>query len=103
MRKLVLAVLGLCFAIASGQALAFGGGTYFDLQKREWVTYGPGGYGGKSPVHRKRVRYNGPEKPGTIVIDTKERRLYHVMDNGRAMKYGIGVGRDGFQDRKSVV
>lgn len=97
MRKLVLAVLGLCFAIASGQALAFGGGTYFDLQKREWVTYGPGGYGGKSPVNRKRVRYDGPEKPGTIIIDTKERRLYHVLDNGRAMKYGIGVGRDGFQ------
>nr|WP_094463843.1 L,D-transpeptidase [Pannonibacter phragmitetus] len=45
---------------------------------------------------RKTVDYRGPEAPGTIIVDTTERRLYHVLGNGKAMRYGIGVGRDGF-------
>ncbi|MEP3047477.1 MAG: L,D-transpeptidase [Roseibium sp.] len=69
---------------------------YFDHSTNQWVTpkYHPGG---KSPVKRKRVRYDGPYSPGTIVIDTSERRLYHIQENGKAMKYGVGVGKDGFQ------
>ena len=42
------------------------------------------------------VPYRGPEKPGTVVIDTPNRFLYLVQDNGTAMRYGIGVGRPGF-------
>ena len=42
------------------------------------------------------VSYNGPEKPGTIVIDTPSRFLFLVQENGQAMRYGIGVGRAGF-------
>jgi len=42
------------------------------------------------------VSYNGLEKPGTIVIDTSARFLFLVQENGRAMRYGIGVGRAGF-------
>jgi lipoprotein-anchoring transpeptidase ErfK/SrfK len=40
-----------------------------------------------------------PEKhpAGTIVIKTNERRLYYVLGNGQAIRYGIGVGRDGFR------
>ena len=34
--------------------------------------------------------------PGTIVVKTSERRLYLVLEDGKALKYGIGVGRDGF-------
>ena len=34
--------------------------------------------------------------PGTIVIDTPARRLYYVLGEGRAMRYGIGVGREGY-------
>jgi lipoprotein-anchoring transpeptidase ErfK/SrfK len=45
---------------------------------------------------RQEVRYNGNEMPGTIIINTRERFLYLVEDNGRAMRYGIGVGRPGF-------
>jgi lipoprotein-anchoring transpeptidase ErfK/SrfK len=37
------------------------------------------------------------EPPGTIIVDTTERFLYLVQDNGRAIRYGIGVGREGFQ------
>jgi lipoprotein-anchoring transpeptidase ErfK/SrfK len=45
----------------------------------------------------KVVAYNGPEKPGTIVINTNERFLYLVQNDGTAMRYGVGVGRPGFE------
>jgi lipoprotein-anchoring transpeptidase ErfK/SrfK len=45
---------------------------------------------------RQVVPYQGPEQPGTIVIDTPQRFLYLVQDNGTAVRYGIGVGRPGF-------
>jgi len=48
-------------------------------------------------IPREMVAYNGPHGPGTIIVDTSERRLYLVMAGGRAMKYGIGVGRAGFE------
>ncbi len=35
-------------------------------------------------------------KPGTVVISTRERRLYYVLGGGRAIEYGVGVGREGF-------
>ena len=50
-----------------------------------------------SPVRRATVSYAGPHKPGTIVVNTQERRLYLVLANGQALRYGIGVGRDGFR------
>jgi lipoprotein-anchoring transpeptidase ErfK/SrfK len=49
-----------------------------------------------SPIKRETVSYDGPYAPNTIVISTSERRLYYVMENGQALKYGIGVGREGF-------
>jgi lipoprotein-anchoring transpeptidase ErfK/SrfK len=45
---------------------------------------------------RETVSYQGPYKPGTIIISTQERRLYLVLQNGRAVRYGVGVGRPGF-------
>jgi len=45
---------------------------------------------------RQMVAYDGGEKAGTIIIDTPRRFLYLVQDGGRAMRYGIGVGRPGF-------
>jgi lipoprotein-anchoring transpeptidase ErfK/SrfK len=55
----------------------------------------PGGHA-YSPIPRQTISYDGPYGPNTIVINTTERRLYYVMDNGQAIKYGIGVGREGF-------
>jgi lipoprotein-anchoring transpeptidase ErfK/SrfK len=46
---------------------------------------------------REMVAYDGPHGAGTVVISTRERKLYYVMGNGRAMRYSIGVGREGFQ------
>ncbi len=49
------------------------------------------------PEFRKQlVDYETQELPGTIVVNTYERHLYLVMENGQAMRYGIGVGREGF-------
>jgi lipoprotein-anchoring transpeptidase ErfK/SrfK len=45
---------------------------------------------------RQEVDYRTTEKPGTIVIDTPNKFLYLVEDNGKALRYGIGVGRPGF-------
>ena len=47
--------------------------------------------------HRQIVRYETKEKPGTIIVDTNEKFLYFVMGDGEAMRYGIGVGREGFE------
>jgi lipoprotein-anchoring transpeptidase ErfK/SrfK len=43
---------------------------------------------------RQEVDYSGKEKPGTIVVNTTERFLYLVQAGGRAMRYGVGVGRE---------
>jgi lipoprotein-anchoring transpeptidase ErfK/SrfK len=45
---------------------------------------------------RQIVQFQSPEPAGTIVIDTANTHLYLVLGNGQAMRYGIGVGREGF-------
>ena len=47
-------------------------------------------------LKRQVVNYATREAPGTIIIDTPNTYLYLVMGNGQAMRYGIGIGRDGF-------
>ena len=49
----------------------------------------------KPELRRREVAYDGNYKAGTVVVDTPARRLYYVMGGGRAMRYGIGVGRAG--------
>ncbi|HWD14573.1 L,D-transpeptidase [Pseudochrobactrum sp. sp1633] len=51
---------------------------------------------------RQRVKYETAEAPGTIVVDTQNKFLYHVEPDGKAMRYGIGVGREGFQWKGSA-
>lgn len=46
---------------------------------------------------RTTVSYNSKYAPGTIIVDTKARRLYLIQDGGTALQWGIGVGRTGFQ------
>jgi lipoprotein-anchoring transpeptidase ErfK/SrfK len=45
---------------------------------------------------RQVVNYTTREAPGTIIIDTPNTYLYYVLGNGQAIRYGIGVGREGF-------
>ena len=48
------------------------------------------------PLQRQLVDYPGKEAAGTIIIDTPHTFLYFVLSNGKAIRYGIGVGRQGF-------
>ena len=50
----------------------------------------------KQQYLRKKVRLDTKERPGTIIIDTSRKFLYFVEGNGRATRYGVGVGREGF-------
>lgn len=49
-----------------------------------------------APIPREEVDYNGRVPAGSIFINTAERRLYFVLGNGKAIRYGVGVGRPGF-------
>lgn len=49
-----------------------------------------------SKFRRRTVRIETDQKPGTIIIDTNTKYLYFVLGNDRAIRYGVGVGRDGF-------
>lgn len=59
--------------------------------------FGFGSQSSSSPIPRTTVNFASNYAPGTIVVNTAERRLYLVMPNGQALRYGIGVGRDGFR------
>ncbi|MGD9481597.1 UNVERIFIED_ORG: L,D-transpeptidase [Roseateles sp. XES5] len=50
----------------------------------------------KPELRRQEVAYETVHAAGTVVVDTPARRLYYVLGNGRAMRYGIGVGRQGY-------
>jgi lipoprotein-anchoring transpeptidase ErfK/SrfK len=47
-------------------------------------------------LQRQVVDYPTREAPGTVIVDTPNTFLYYVLGNGKAMRYGIGVGREGF-------
>jgi len=55
-----------------------------------------GGYENYSPIPKSTVSFGDTYSPGTIIINTTERRLYYVVGGGQAIRYGIGVGRLGF-------
>ena len=93
----MIRVFALLFAAVTllagaGQARAQG----FDM--RDIMGGGPNfSIGGSGPIPRQTVNFASNYAPGTIFIDTAERRLYLVLPNGQALRYGIGVGRDGFR------
>src|SRR5690349_13649463 len=47
-------------------------------------------------LQRQVVSYSGREAPGTVIVDTPHTYLYYVLGGGKAIRYGIGVGRQGF-------
>ncbi|HEX7110055.1 MAG TPA: L,D-transpeptidase [Aestuariivirga sp.] len=49
-----------------------------------------------APFRKQLVNYPGSEWPGTLIVDPEHRHLYHVLENQQAIRYGVGVGREGF-------
>ena len=47
--------------------------------------------------HRQLVNYTSSESPGTVVVDTAHHFLYVIFENNTALRYGVGVGKEGFQ------
>ena len=101
MRKLILASAALAVAAVVGADANAAVRSYWDQASGKWLKYDteaqrvvPKNY---TPIKRKVIKYDGPFKPNTLVINTKERRLYYVMPGGKALKYGVGVGKEGFQ------
>jgi lipoprotein-anchoring transpeptidase ErfK/SrfK len=100
MRGVITVLVGIS-ALLSVVLAATGPAAADDTDVRNYFGTGMGsifgGGGGSGPIPRTTVNYNGNYAPGTIFIDTAERRLYLVLPNGQALRYGIGVGRDGFR------
>jgi lipoprotein-anchoring transpeptidase ErfK/SrfK len=92
-RLLALLVAAMAFLAGSSPSQAQG------VDMRDIMGGGPNFFvrGGGSPIPRETVSYLTNYAPGTIFIDTAERRLYLILGNGQALRYGIGVGRDGFR------
>jgi lipoprotein-anchoring transpeptidase ErfK/SrfK len=67
-----------------------------DTRSVETMTEPDAGFQQVARFKRQMVSYYTTEAPGTIIIDTPNTYLYLVLGNGRAMRYGIGVGREGF-------
>ncbi|HHS82745.1 MAG TPA: L,D-transpeptidase [Devosia sp.] len=84
-------LVALSFALPADAARVFN----FDTNQWEEATSAPAGVR-KSGIPRTIVDYQTDLAPGSIVVETSERRAYFVLPNGKAMRYGIGVGRDGF-------
>ena len=106
MRRPSLALLGLACAAAAFATPAAANFYTVDPLSRELIYHGPAhGPQIQQPQanrpqarasYRSTVDYKGEYEPGTVVVSTKERRLYYVIGGGKAVRYGIGVGREGF-------
>jgi len=97
-RHLLLTALGAAAFSVSGAAPAMAK-LYYNPDTNRWEerTVTSNGRGRYTPIPRETVDYPTKLKPGTIVVETAERRLYFVLGDGEALRYGIGVGRDGFR------
>jgi lipoprotein-anchoring transpeptidase ErfK/SrfK len=91
-------------AIAIGACVLLGTGDPAEAQPRELaiddqpgVVPDPRDEQLPPPFQRQAVFYRTNEPPGTIIVDTVYRYLYLVQPNSRAIRYGIGVGREGFE------
>ncbi|MTH96474.1 L,D-transpeptidase [Roseibium sp. RKSG952] len=112
-RAFVAAALGSCAALAApglltGRASA---SSYFNgVTQDNGFRYRQTNFEKIDPVWRRQmVKYFSSEPPGSIVVDTNNHFLYVVWENNTALRYGVGVGREGFKwygrarvDRKAL-
>ena len=107
-RNFVALALGLLVLVSLAPARATMDDDFFGFRRqsqpqqsgRGYPSYGSGSdyYGGGSgSIQREQVSAPVAQPPGSIFISTSERRLYLILGNGQALRYGIGVGRDGYR------
>ncbi|HEY3678065.1 MAG TPA: L,D-transpeptidase [Bradyrhizobium sp.] len=90
-------IRALTLLLAASALLAAGHARAESFYTPDVMGGGPNFITSASPIARTTVNFNANYAPGTIVVNTAERRLYLVLPNGQALRYGIGVGRDGFR------
>ena len=90
----------LCrFAAAAAMAIAASAvATQASANPFAWLGYAAtdNGNQGRADLRRATVNYPTNEAPGTVIVDTQNTYLYYVLGGGQAIRYGIGVGREGF-------
>jgi lipoprotein-anchoring transpeptidase ErfK/SrfK len=80
------AVVALTMSVGVKQTFAE---TKYNFSAKPWSL--------EKKFHKQEVGYSSKEAPGTIIISTRRRYLYFILGGGRAIRYGIGVGRSGFK------
>ncbi|WP_230989588.1 L,D-transpeptidase [Devosia faecipullorum] len=93
--KLILA-FGMALALSASLVAPASAATWYNPETNRFEDRAETAGRGGSSIKKQIVSYETSQKPGTIIINTAERRLYLVLEDGKAMKYGIGVGREGF-------
>jgi lipoprotein-anchoring transpeptidase ErfK/SrfK len=90
----------LCrFAAAAAVAIAASAfATQASANPFAWLGYAATDNGNqvRADLRRATVNYPTNEAPGTVIVDTQNTYLYYVLGGGQAIRYGIGVGREGF-------
>ena len=90
----------LCrFAAAAAVAVAASAfATQASANPFAWLGYAATDNGNqvRADLRRATVNYPTNEAPGTVIVDTQNTYLYYVLGGGQAIRYGIGVGREGF-------
>jgi lipoprotein-anchoring transpeptidase ErfK/SrfK len=94
-RGLVLALPLALAACNQGGPVAGFGGTYASVSDSQFTLPAVDTARLKSKFLRQTVSYNGRERPGTVIVDTDSRFLYFVLPGRKAVRYGIGVGKEG--------
>jgi lipoprotein-anchoring transpeptidase ErfK/SrfK len=101
-RMTAMRIVALALACVFVGAPAFAA-KYFDPEKRRWVEYDADRVrnAARAPsadpqFQRQIVEFRTAEQPGTIIIDSDAKFLYYVLPEFQAVRYGVGVGRDGF-------
>jgi lipoprotein-anchoring transpeptidase ErfK/SrfK len=101
MRVAQMMLIRLCFTIAVGLFALLTGPNAFaqgrDVGDQPGLIANPDEEQLDPKWQKTVVFYRTNEAPGTIIVQTNERYLYVIQPGGRALRYGIGVGRDGFQ------
>jgi lipoprotein-anchoring transpeptidase ErfK/SrfK len=97
MRRLAVSIAGM----SAGFLVAWGGVAQAyqidPLTRRPIEEVYSDGRAKATAVPREIVSFSGRYAPGTIVVSTSERRMYYVLGDGKAIRYGVGVGRPGFE------
>lgn len=99
MRRLILSSAFACLTGIAFSAAAQASNAIIDPLTREPIqeTSSAPQQPKATAVPRQVVKFDGQYAPGTIVVSTKERRMYYVNGDGTAIRYGVGVGRPGFE------